>query len=718
MKHSGELISLLLVLILFVVSLPAAADDDTHQLTFVNNCNQPVWVNVQGGPPGICDHNIDPNTGKNVKCSACSLCPDQSLCNTSVSTGASKPMCCPLITDPPRCWGGQACSKTDCCPGIKQTAGQTYGCPGVNISSANCVNTTLTFTQIADLSGYNNATSGFKRADCAGSIIGGGGFRLAANGGSQNFPVDDGWQGAWFGRTNCSFKNGLGSCETGDCVGPDLWGHLQCGGVGSSAPATKGEMNMDKATGVDWYDVSLVDGFNLPMEITPTVYNSAYVTANLSDHFRCRSAGCLNVTTLTSCPKSLQYKPNSKVVGCEDDCTLATKLHETNPIMYSDAIVKAFCCPDTDYCSPLNPCKAGSTCPAWKKDPSTCKTCDAYNGTYPNGYPITTNLANSARYFHAACPNAYSFTYDDASATYTCNSTPSSGIRTKYNITFCADPNPPVASFTATPLTGTAPLTVRFTDTSTHFPTVWRWTFGDNSAVNATAKNPVHTYTKAGTYTVILNASNEGGNNITRKIGYIRVTGPATPVVGGIVPAAGVRGTAVTVTNLSGSGFISGAAVYLNKTGSPLIPATKVTVVSAKKITCTFTIPANAPLGPRNVDVKNTNGMRGTKVNAFTVKSAKAPTVTGIQPATGKKGAFVRVTNLAGTGFVGSPKPVVQLIRGASKVSATNVTVISANKIQCTFRIPANAVTGGWNVRVTNGDGQAGGKAAAFTVTV
>ncbi len=40
---------------------------------------------------------------------------------------------------------------------------------------------------------------------------------------------------------------------------------------------------------------------------------------------------------------------------------------------------------------------------------------------------------------------------------------------------------PPVAGFTASPLSGRAPLTVNFTDISTGYPNVWAWFFGDEN---------------------------------------------------------------------------------------------------------------------------------------------------------------------------------------------------------------------------------------------
>ena len=126
-------------------------------------------------------------------------------------------------------------------------------------------------------------------------------------------------------------------------------------------------------------------------------------------------------------------------------------------------------------------------------------------------------------FFHASCPNAYSFTYDDASASYTCNSTPSTGLRTKYDITFCAQSSAPVAAFTGSPTRGRAPLTVIFTDSSTGSPISWSWNFGDGSSVNATQRNPVHTYADIATYTVTLTATNAAGSNLFTQTDYITV---------------------------------------------------------------------------------------------------------------------------------------------------------------------------------------------------
>ena len=83
---------------------------------------------------------------------------------------------------------------------------------------------------------------------------------------------------------------------------------------------------------------------------------------------------------------------------------------------------------------------------------------------------------------------------------------------------------PPVANFSASPLSGTAPLAVSFTDTSTNTPSSWAWTFGDGAT--STAQHPSHSYTAAGSYTVALTATNADGSDLETKTGYITVTEP------------------------------------------------------------------------------------------------------------------------------------------------------------------------------------------------
>ena len=85
-------------------------------------------------------------------------------------------------------------------------------------------------------------------------------------------------------------------------------------------------------------------------------------------------------------------------------------------------------------------------------------------------------------------------------------------------------PPPPVADFSATPISGTAPLPVQFTDASTGPVTSWSWVFGDGGT--STSQNLSYTYLTSGTYTVSLTAAGPGGSNTNTETNYITVNSP------------------------------------------------------------------------------------------------------------------------------------------------------------------------------------------------
>ncbi|KAJ7949132.1 Thaumatin [Quillaja saponaria] len=69
--------------------------------------------------------------------------------------------------------------------------------------------------------------------------------------------------GCFWGRSGCSFdQSGKGTCITGDCSGV-----LKCDRAGGAPPATLAEFTVDSP--VDYFDISLVDGYNMPLSIFP-----------------------------------------------------------------------------------------------------------------------------------------------------------------------------------------------------------------------------------------------------------------------------------------------------------------------------------------------------------------------------------------------------------------------------------------------------------------
>jgi PKD repeat protein len=188
------------------------------------------------------------------------------------------------------------------------------------------------------------------------------------------------------------------------------------------------------------------------------------------------------------------------------------------------------------------------------------------------------------------------------------------------------------------------------------------------------------------------------------------------PAVTAITPATGIRGWPVTITNLAGNNFVSGATVKLvNNSAGPDVTAYDVVRVSSTMITCKFNL-LSVNASRWNVTVTNPSSDPGVLQNGFTVTSL-APTITGNSaPPTGIQGQLVTITNLPGTNY--QPGAVVDYYRGGTRINLTNVNVVSATQLSGTLQIPANAPTGPYSVSVMNSDGRSGTRTTAGTFTV
>jgi hypothetical protein len=187
--------------------------------------------------------------------------------------------------------------------------------------------------------------------------------------------------------------------------------------------------------------------------------------------------------------------------------------------------------------------------------------------------------------------------------------------------------------------------------------------------------------------------------------------GPA-PVVTGIIPAEGIIGSTVTVTDLSGLNFLPHSTAVLNRTGYPDINLT-VTSVTPTRMIGTFNIPADAAVGKWDVTVTNPDGRTGTNPQLFWIKYPAAPRIGSWTPF-GARGATNMYFGVTGDGFQNGM--AVNLTYGTSVIQVTGlqVTPIFVNGL---ITIPSNAPIGDWDLTVKNNDGQSETFPSAFTVT-
>ena len=88
--------------------------------------------------------------------------------------------------------------------------------------------------------------------------------------------------------------------------------------------------------------------------------------------------------------------------------------------------------------------------------------------------------------------------------------------------------DPPVASFSANPLSGSAPLTVIFVSTSTN-TTTHDWDFNGDGVLDASGTSVSYTYNDAGSYTVSLTATGPNGVDTLTRTNYVTVS-PSPPI--------------------------------------------------------------------------------------------------------------------------------------------------------------------------------------------
>ncbi|KAH8102161.1 Osmotin thaumatin-like protein [Cristinia sonorae] len=191
------------------------------------------------------------------------------------------------------------------------------------------------------------------------------------------FSVPDNWRaGRIWARRNCNFNdpNPATQCADGGCNGGLVCDRNTGTGV---PPASLAEFTLSGDGNRDFYDISFVDGYNLPIRI--------------DNNKGCPAPKCA-IDLGPGCPAQFKgpFDSSGFPVGCKSACLV-------DP----------------------NPSNSPACCSGQFSTPQTCPS----------------SGSSSYSYFKGNCPDAYAYAYDESSqsALWTCDS----NLRADYTVTFC-----------------------------------------------------------------------------------------------------------------------------------------------------------------------------------------------------------------------------------------------------------------------------------------
>ncbi|GAA5806106.1 hypothetical protein HPULCUR_011634 [Helicostylum pulchrum] len=175
-------------------------------------------------------------------------------------------------------------------------------------------------------------------------------------GGTQSYRFNGPWSGRFWARHE------------------ECWKSSTCQGASTTVPASLVEFTFLSADGNDFYDISFVDGYNLPVSIEPE--KSSKDDSNKGNYW-CRKPVCHNVP---NCPSELQVWVGGVYSACQSACSKFG---------------------NQEYC-----------CAGLFDTPKKC------------------GINKYAQLVKDECPDAYSFAYDDEKSLYQCRAP-------VYTVTWC-----------------------------------------------------------------------------------------------------------------------------------------------------------------------------------------------------------------------------------------------------------------------------------------
>jgi len=240
--------------------------------------------------------------------------------------------------------------------------------------------------------------------------------------------LPDTWSaGRFWPRTACTLAtNGNFVCQTGNC-----W-RKECAGAGGERPTTLVEFTL--GPNVDFYDVSVVDGYTIGVKVEPIKGRHAQVPNPSLGKFNCGAPKC-TMDVAQACPPELRITDANNNVYCMSLCAAVgnsnqrAKFPELQRI-HNNVTQRTLVCCECNCgveCGCTNPASQ-SCCSPYSTDPNErggkCRVEEwplPSVGNWPNNY---------AQVFKSQCPDAYSWQFDDIQSTYQCKNA-------DYSITFC-----------------------------------------------------------------------------------------------------------------------------------------------------------------------------------------------------------------------------------------------------------------------------------------
>ncbi|MFV8752107.1 thaumatin family protein [Nannocystaceae bacterium ST9] len=461
-------------------------------ITFTNSCTQSLWLAEFGnGASGACTTNADCNGGtctngacEQIPCTKAGDCTDLQFCDAaSCSSGAQ----CPA----------KACTTNADCTIPGQTCDTTSGVCSPTCSGTQCMCASDSDCPAEGQCIDNLCTGGL----CRYALTPSPGFWQVAAGATQTITMPVGWGGRFWARTGCpddfaTCKPGFASCtQNSDCCNDNCSGQTgamfctpgvpacttgdcQAGAacdVSAGAPVALFEVNFATAS-TTWFDVSLVDGINVPLAVaaldaggkpltscTPANVggcNAALDGSTLAPLLVASTTAC---TQDSDCPfladcvsgfcatgygaacdacnagstnAALDCATNQNLYCCTGPNAASCNLG--NPTCMNDGdCPNGGTCNDRNVCTPITAsCTADSDCAAdYVCDPDlkACLPGTALASTCCGPFNPSWRAAAQpwALPYKAACPNAYAYQFDDPSSNTVCPTTAS------FQVTFC-----------------------------------------------------------------------------------------------------------------------------------------------------------------------------------------------------------------------------------------------------------------------------------------